>query len=35
MELIMSHKNANPENVPVGPSMDHGPNVQLNVEAAK
>lgn len=29
----MSHKNVNPEDVQVGPNMDHGPSVLLNVEA--
>ena len=31
----MSHRNVNPEDVQVGPNMDHGPSVLLNVEAVK
>ena len=31
----MSHKNVILVNVPVGPSMDHGPSVLLSVEAVK
>ena len=35
MELNMSHKNVNLENVPVGPNMDRGLSVLLNAEAVK
>ena len=31
----MSHKNVNPEDVQVGPNMDHGLIVLLNVEVVK